>query len=121
MLACALAGNTAAMLAEYADLAAVGTIADVMPLTGTNAHHCCAGWTSCSAPSAGLAALMQQSGLSERKNMPSAVGFTLAPRSNAAGRLGCAQRAADLLMADQADAAASLAAELCALNRNGRT
>ncbi|MGI6028670.1 MAG: single-stranded-DNA-specific exonuclease RecJ [Candidatus Heteroscillospira sp.] len=118
-LACALSGDTQAMLKEYADLVAVGTVADVMPLTGFNRAVVKAGLRKLSDdPRPGIGALLHETGMDARRASATTVGFTLAPRLNAAGRLGCAWRAAELLMAADSDTAARLAAELCELNRS---
>ena len=117
-LLCALEGDAGEMLRRYADLVAVGTIADVMPLTGENRFIVKAGLEKLkNAPREGLRALMEESGLSERKLTASNVGFTLAPRINASGRLGKAQAAVDLLLTDSPGEAQQAAEYLCALNR----
>ena len=118
-LACALHGSEEAMLDEYADLVAVGTVADVMPLTGFNRAIVRTGLKKLSEnPRPGIGAILREIGIDARRANATTVGFTLAPRLNAAGRLGCAFRAADLLMAQAPDEAARLAAELCELNRS---
>jgi single-stranded-DNA-specific exonuclease len=65
----------------------------------------------------GIAALLDECGMGDKKLTASSIGFTLAPRLNAAGRLGQAATAARLLLASDAQTAAMLAAELCDLNR----
>jgi len=119
-LVCALAGEDSAekILKEYGDLVAVGTVADIMPLVEENrvivTHGINAINNECGV---GLQALMAQSGLSGKRITTSAISFVLAPRINAAGRLGEAARAADLFLTDDSDMAMSLAEELCAQNR----
>ena len=117
-LLCALEGNADAILARYADLVAVGTIADVMPLVGENRYIIKAGLEKLSSdPRPGLRALIDESGLSSRRITATNVGYTLAPRLNASGRLGQASFAARLLLIDSPQQAARCAAELCQLNR----
>ena len=122
MVCCALHGDDKAMLEEYSDLVAVGTVADVMPLLGFNRHVVRHGLNKLSeSPRPGIGALLRETGMDARRPSATTVGFTLAPRLNAAGRLGCAFRAAELLMADNHSEAAALATELCQLNRDRQT
>ncbi len=117
-VACALSGDPATMLAKYAQLVAVGTVADVMPLVGENRQIVRIGLRQLrETPRAGLAALMEQSGVTENKIGAGTVGFTLAPRINAAGRLGRTAHAAALMMERDPAKARVLAAELCDMNR----
>ncbi len=117
-LACALTGDGEAMLDRYADLVAVGTIADVMPLTGENRRIVRRGLDMLrTSPRPGLAALMELSGVNLARLGANAVGFTLAPRINAAGRLGRVEDAAALVMESDPDRAMVLAESLCEMNR----
>lgn len=117
-LLCALEGDSRAVLAEYADLVAVGTIADVMPLTGENRFIVREGLKKLRhGARPGLRALMDEAGLGEKRLSASNVGFSLAPRLNASGRLGQASLAAELLLTDSPSRAAECAADLCSLNR----
>ena len=117
-LVCAMDGNDRRMLERYADLVAVGTIADVMPLTGENRRIIKAGLEKLRRdPRPGLAALMDEAGVDRSRLGTMTIGFTLAPRINAAGRLGRVEHAARLMMAQNPSKAARLAAELCAMNR----
>ncbi len=117
-LVCALSGDGSAMLDRYADLVAVGTIADVMPLLGENRRIVQAGLEKLRrSPRPGLAALMEAAGVEPGRLGANTVGFTLAPRINAAGRLGQVDRAAELVLERDPERAARLAAELCELNR----
>ena len=117
-LVCACEGNAAAMLERYADLVAVGTVADVMPLVGENRFLVRQGLEKLvHNPRPGFAAMLREAGVDPERITASSIGFSLAPRLNAAGRLGQATRAAELLMATEPDKAAALAAELCELNR----
>lgn len=117
-LVCAVEGDNAPLLARYVDLVAVGTVADVMPLTGENRYLVRMGLKKLeSAPRPGIAAMLRESGIDGHKITAATVGYALAPRLNAAGRLGCAETAAKLLLSNDEHEASVLAAELCALNR----
>ncbi len=117
-LVCAVEGESAQMLARYADLVAVGTVADVMPLVGENRYLVRAGLEKLERdPLPGFAAMLREAGVDGQRLTASTVGFSLAPRLNAAGRLGQATRASELLMCTDPARAAALAAELCELNR----
>lgn len=117
-LACALSGDADALLERYADLVAVGTIADVMPLVGENRRITKAGLQKLrSNPRPGLAALMAEAGVHEERLSSSSIGFTIAPRINAAGRLGRVRQAAELILEQNPERTSRLAAELCDMNR----
>jgi len=117
-LICACHGDTEYVLQNYADLVAVGTVADVMPLVDENRYLVRRGLEKLSkTPRAGIAAMFKESHIDKNKLTASTIGFSLAPRLNAAGRLGQAVMAADLLMCPDEDSASALAAELCQLNR----
>ena len=88
-LVCAVEGKSEEIVERYADLAAIGTVADVVPLTGENRYIVRRGLERLRNPTRpGLAALLRESGASEKKISSSTIGFLLAPRLNAAGRLG---------------------------------
>ena len=117
-LVCAVEGGSEEMLRRYVDLVAVGTVADVMPLTGENRCLVRMGLKKLEDdPRAGIAAMMKESGIDAHKLTAATIGYALAPRLNAAGRLGQAETAAKLLMSTDKSEAAALAAELCELNR----
>ena len=123
-LAMAAAGPDRAGLVfrEYADLAAVGTVADVMPMTGENRTIVQTGLAALAHPRrVGLAQLMEEAGLGDKPVTSVSIGYTLAPRINAAGRMGQADLAAELLLTRNPGRAAALAQELCALNRERQT
>ncbi len=103
---------------DYADLAAVGTVADVMPMTGENRTIVQTGLAALAHPKRlGLAQLIQEAGLGERPITSVSIGYTLAPRINAAGRMGKAALAGELLLTHSPQRAQELAQELCQLNR----
>ena len=118
-VACALAGDEQdALWDKYVDLVAVGTVADVMALTGENRRMVKAGLEKLrTSPRPGLAALLAEAGAQEGRVGASTVGFTLAPRINAAGRLGKTALAVELILEQDPARAKSLADQLCALNR----
>lgn len=119
-LICALEGpgSTERMLDRFSDIVAVGTIADVMPLVGENKIIVSRGLKALSKTTdLGLRALMQKLGLDSRTITSNNVSFIMAPRINAAGRMGAASRAARLFLTEDHAEAAALAEELCELNR----
>ena len=106
------------LFARYCTLAAIGTVADVMPMTGENRTIVCRGLEAIGGTDfLGLRALLQETGLADREVTSIQIGFVLAPRINAAGRMGEAELAADLLLTGDPARAELLARELCGLNR----
>ncbi|MBI3976494.1 MAG: single-stranded-DNA-specific exonuclease RecJ, partial [Armatimonadetes bacterium] len=103
---------------ELLDLAAIGTLADVVPLVGDNRVLARQGLARmAAAPSVGVAALLREADVTGAVR-PRDVSFGLAPRLNAAGRLGDAALAAALLTTEDPAEAAELAQ---ALDRENRT
>lgn len=104
---------------DLLDLVALGTVADVMPLTDENRALVSTGLKVLGARKRpGLAALGTVAALDPLRPISSTdIGFKLAPRLNAAGRLGDAQLALDLLLAEDASAAQRLAQALDEQNR----
>ena len=101
----------------YLDLVGVGTIADVVPLTDENRILARYGLDQLNkTKSAGLKALSDVAGIQGRIDAYH-VGFLIGPRLNAAGRLGDAQAALDLLMTDDPLRARDLAGQLDRSNR----
>ena len=112
------------------DLVAIGTVADVMPLTDENRYIVARGLSMLDhTERPGLCALLDAiSGSGNSKSASSGgkkprrkvnsglVGFGIAPRINAAGRIAHAMMAVDLLLADTPEHAEEMAAELCAIN-----
>ncbi|WP_425400993.1 single-stranded-DNA-specific exonuclease RecJ [Aeoliella sp.] len=107
-----------AFLLEATGLAAIGTIADVVPLVDENRAIVCNGLRSLSAsPSVGIAALKQITELDKKPFLAGDdVGFSIAPRLNAAGRLGQADLAVELLSTEDPKRAAELARFIEELN-----
>ena len=119
-LAMALAGPEWAggVLERFGDLAAVGTIADVMPMEGENRTIVRRGLQDLNpAKRLGFQALIACSGLEDKAVGSVTVGYTLAPRINASGRMGRAEVAVELLLTRDPQRAEELAQELCQLNR----
>lgn len=121
-LICALAGDQASLLEQYGDLVAMGTVADVMPVTGENRIMITAGLQRMEQPQRpGLEMLLREAGQNARKLTSSTVSFVLAPRINAAGRLGQASRAAELFLTRDPIQAQELASWLCQQNKIRQT
>ena len=107
---------------EFTDLATLGTIADLMPMRGENRALVADGLARmASRPRPCIAALLGSSGAADKPITATNLSFSLIPRLNAAGRMGDAQLALDLLMTDSFDEAAAKAAELEAVNDLRRT
>ena len=111
-----------ALFSRYCTLAAIGTVADVMLMADENRTIVSRGLESIDhSDFTGLHALLQEAGLADKAVTSVQIGFVLAPRINAAGRMGAADMAADLLLCDDEQQAAALARQLCALNRERQT
>ena len=107
-----------ALFQRYSALAAIGTVADVMLMTGENRTIVSRGLEAVGeTPFLGLRALLRETGLPETGLTSTQIGFVLAPRINAAGRMGEAELAADLLLTNDPARAEDMAREMCALNR----
>ena len=117
-LASALSGSQEGVLEEYADMVCLGTVADVMPLQGENRVFVARGLESLAhTRRPGIAALMAECGCAPEAVSASSIGFMLAPRINAAGRMGQIDLAVELFLTDDPDKAAEAARGLCELNR----
>ncbi len=107
-----------ALFARYCTLAAIGTVADVMRMSDENRTIVHRGLEAISNTDfLGLQALLREAGLHDKEINSIQIGFVLAPRINAAGRMGAAELAADLLLTDDPVQAERMARELCELNR----
>jgi single-stranded-DNA-specific exonuclease len=117
-LAQALAGVGSDSLRRHLDLVAVATISDVVPLVDENRFLALAGLKALArTQKPGLRALMRSAGVDPAAVDEGAVGFRLAPRINAAGRLSHPEAALELLLTDDDKVAAELAGRLEELNR----
>jgi len=104
-------------LKGYLDLAALGTIADLVPLKGENRIIAAFGLKELTSSSrSGIRALKKVAAVTDPVGCGD-VGFRLAPRLNAAGRLDDAKRGVELLLTADGEEAALIAAELDAANR----
>lgn len=107
---------------DLLDLAALGTAADVVPLLGENRIIVSSGLKILNKQARiGLKALIELSGLAESDIGSSALTFIIAPSINAAGRMGEALPAAQLLLAREKDEAVLLADRLYAINQKRRS
>src|SRR5690606_27503864 len=114
----AMGGNENVVL-HMLDLVALATVADIAPLRGENRILVRYGLKLLSETSnVGLRALIRSSGLEGKPLTAGRVGFILAPRLNAVGRLGHALRGVELLMCDDEHQANGIARELEELNRH---
>lgn len=101
------------LLGDYGDLVALGTVADVMPLVNENRAVVREGVSLiANGTRRGLTALCRAAGIEEHQLTASRLAFGLAPRINAAGRMGDAARACELLLTDDDEAAEGIAALL---------
>jgi single-stranded-DNA-specific exonuclease len=115
----ALLGAESETLRRHVDLVALATIADVVPLVGENRSLAIAGLRGLArTQKPGLRALMKVAHVDPAAIDAGSIGFRLAPRINAAGRLGHPRAALELLLTDDADDARSLADRLEELNRD---
>ena len=116
---CKLAQALGVDVAPYLDLVALATIADVVPLLDENRSLAIAGLRALARTQRpGLQALMRNAHVDPAAVDAAAVGFRLAPRINAAGRLGRPDAALELLLTTDAKEAKRLADELETLNRD---
>jgi len=121
-LACALnPAGTESSLLEYLDLVALGTTADVVPLKGENRVFVKYGLPQLARTRwPGLKALIDRVGLKGHQVSAGEAVFSLAPRINAAGRMGDARDAFDLLLTDNEFEGAELAMRLDDYNKERR-
>ncbi len=112
-LAMKLGIKTGQVFDKYVDLAAIGTIADVVPLIDENRIIVDKGLKLLQAPRRpGVRELLAVAGMSGKKVTASTVAFAIAPRMNAAGRLGTAVTAVELLLTRDDAKAREIAIEL---------
>ena len=110
-------GDPRSLLENYADLAAIGTIGDVVPLVGENRALVKAGLRLLQEPEReGIRALIREASMEGRTMNAVNVAFTLVPRINATGRMSHADRAVTLLVSEDPEEAQSLAQDICEYN-----
>lgn len=120
-LLCALEEDEEFVMEQYAELAAVGTIGDVMPLVGENRYIVRRGIEDIRASqNIGIDRLLRTAGVSPESVDATTVAFSICPRINAAGRIAAADKAVQLLMADSPEQAGLLSEELNLMNENRR-
>jgi len=109
------------LLLDLLAFAAMGTVADVVPLLGENRVLTRFGLGRIAAsPFVGLRALVEASGFAGESIDTDRVGFALGPRLNACGRMGHAREAVDLMLTEDPGEAARIAEDLCRLNDQRR-
>lgn len=117
-LAAALHGDQDEIAARYCDLFCLGTIADIMCLRGENRRLVVQGLAAMQNPKRlGIRALMEACDCMSHEVTASTIGYVLAPRINAAGRMEHAELAVQLFLTEDPAEAKELAETLCRLNR----
>lgn len=115
------AGEDPALADEDLDLVALATVADVVPLVGENRRLVREGLRALAATrKPGLRALMEVARVDPGELDAGSIGFRLAPRINAAGRLHRADAGLELLLTEEPERARAVAAELDAVNAERR-
>ncbi|MDR0197354.1 MAG: single-stranded-DNA-specific exonuclease RecJ [Oscillospiraceae bacterium] len=112
-------GDNSGVMEQYGDLAAIGTIGDIVPLVDENRHIVSAGLENIKySENIGLYCLMKQSGIFDRAGGMDAVSaaYVICPRINAAGRFSDPAKAAELLLCEDEQTAYDRASELNELN-----
>ncbi len=117
-LAAALEGGDYSFINEsFADLVCLGTIADIVPLTGENRTIVCRGLENMkNCDRIGLKALMESAFSGKRELSSTSVAFGIAPRINAAGRMDSANAAIRLLLCEDENEARALVEEINSAN-----
>lgn len=105
------------LLENYSDLAAIGTVGDIVTLRGENRVLVKNGLRHINnGDRLGIAALVEDAGLSGKSISAGNLSFTLVPRINAGGRLGLSKKSVTMLLTDDEEYAADIAAELSSDN-----
>jgi single-stranded-DNA-specific exonuclease len=118
VLALGGSNNEERLFARYSTLAAIGTVADVMLMESENRTIVRCGLEALPHTDfVGVHALLKEAGLLGKPITSIQIGFVLSPRINAAGRMGAADLAADLLAEEDPARAEEMAKKLCDLNR----
>lgn len=116
-LVCALCGDSEQVLSMFADLVTIGTVGDIVSLTGENRLIVKKGIEMInSGTGIGIEALKRAAGVSEKTLNCSSVAFSVVPRINAMGRIGHATKALELLLSQDGDSAEALAKEIDSAN-----
>lgn len=114
-----LGESTKDVFYKYAPYAAIGTVADVVSLTSENRVIVDRGIkTIKTRPAPGISALLEIAGVKELS--AGSIAFSIAPRINAAGRMGSAKTAVELLLSENPNTAKEIAAELDTENQRRR-
>lgn len=115
-------GDMASVIENYADLAAIGTIADVMPCTGENRIIIKRGLELINSSNVrpGLAALKSVLGFDGKELRASDIAYLISPRINAFGRIGDADAALSLMLCEDEDGARELASQTESANAGRR-
>ena len=121
-LCCAMEGSSEEVMQEFADIAAVGTVADMVPLVGENRKIVLYGLRLLNTfRKPGIEAILEKAGLADKTLDSTNISFGIAPRINAAGRMGTAERALDLRLADDPYSASEMAEEVNVMNTQRHT
>lgn len=116
-LVCALCGDGEQALSMFADLVTIGTVGDIVSLTGENRLIVKKGIRMMNeGTSVGVEELKKVAGVSEKTMNCSSVAFSVVPRINAMGRTGHASRALELLLCEDFESAAEMAREIDSAN-----
>ncbi|MCD7774706.1 MAG: single-stranded-DNA-specific exonuclease RecJ [Clostridiales bacterium] len=115
-------GDTEAILDDFSDIIAIGTIADIVPLKGENRTLAIRGIERINSyPAVGIQALKSNGSGGDKNYTSSNVAFGIAPRINAAGRIDSAEAALKLLLTDNTETAHELADKLDSYNTERQT
>ena len=111
-------GDATIAMEEFGELAAIATVADVVPLQGENRYLVQQGLRLlANTERPGLLALLDVAGLTGKKLTATSIAYSLAPRINAAGRFGSPRQAVELLLCEDPEEAHALADQLEQCNR----
>lgn len=117
-LVCALDGDTDEIIEKYSDLAAIGTLADVVSVTDENRVIIKKGLEKINKnPREGIKAIKETANVSLKEMNAASIAYSIAPRINAAGRMKTASLAAKLLLSDSISQAREIAQIIDAANR----
>jgi single-stranded-DNA-specific exonuclease len=114
-LICALEGDTEDLLKRYADLVALGTVADIVPMLDENRYLTRRGLESLG-KRVGVAQLLALQGKEDKSVTPSSISYSIAPMLNAAGRMKSAELALELLLSSDVERTRCLSSMLNDLN-----